>query len=100
MKKVNKIPLVIILVISFASCKKYLNIVPDNVATLEYAFRNRNEAENYLFACYSEMQTMETLQLNPGFCTSGELLWKFPQDNNPWGAGNTNGFQLIRGTQI
>ncbi|MDF2476597.1 MAG: RagB/SusD family nutrient uptake outer membrane protein, partial [Sphingobacterium sp.] len=38
------------------SCSKYLDIVPDNVGTLDYAFRNRNEAENYLFGCYSTMQ--------------------------------------------
>ncbi|HTG55175.1 MAG TPA: hypothetical protein VL943_02815, partial [Niabella sp.] len=40
---------------SLSSCKKYLDIVPDNVGTLDYAFRNKNEAENYLFTCYSTM---------------------------------------------
>ncbi|MDB5129114.1 MAG: RagB/SusD family nutrient uptake outer membrane protein, partial [Mucilaginibacter sp.] len=31
------------------SCKKYLDVTPDNVGTIDYAFRNRNEAENFLF---------------------------------------------------
>ena len=35
------------LFVSGLSCKKYLDVVPDNVGTIEYAFRNRNEAENY-----------------------------------------------------
>lgn len=35
------------------SCDKYLDIVPDNVATLDNAFSMRNTAEKYLFTCYS-----------------------------------------------
>lgn len=33
----------------------YLDVVPDNVATLDNAFRMRNTAERYLFTCYSYM---------------------------------------------
>ncbi len=40
--------LLVLLVTGYSSCKKYLDIVPDNVGTLDYAFRNKNEAENYL----------------------------------------------------
>lgn len=36
-----------------SSCKEYLDIVPDNVATLDYAFRMRSTAEKYLYTCYS-----------------------------------------------
>ncbi len=36
-----------------SSCKKFLDIVPDNIATIESAFKLRKEAEKYLFACYS-----------------------------------------------
>lgn len=35
------------------SCSDFLDIVPDNVATIENAFKLRNEAEKYLFTCYS-----------------------------------------------
>ncbi|RXF71216.1 RagB/SusD family nutrient uptake outer membrane protein [Arcticibacter tournemirensis] len=77
------------------SCKKYLDIVPDNVGTLDYAFRNRNEAENYLFGCYSTMQQLSEVTRNPSFTTSGEIVYpvllaRFFTDA---------GFQLIRGTQ-
>lgn len=37
------------------SCDKYLDIVPDNVATIDYAFKDRVRAEQYLFTCYSYM---------------------------------------------
>lgn len=40
-------------VIMLSSCSEYLDIVPDNVATLEYAFRDRVRAEQYLHTCYS-----------------------------------------------
>ena len=45
MKKIKLILAVI--TISLASCSDYLDVVPDNVATIEYAFRSRNEAEKY-----------------------------------------------------
>ena len=51
--KFYKYILVLIIIVSFASCKKYLDIVPDNVATIDYAFRNRSMAERYLATCYS-----------------------------------------------
>lgn len=45
--------IVLLLVISFSSCSDYVDIVPDNVATIDNAFTLRNEAEKYLFTCYS-----------------------------------------------
>ena len=45
--------LIIMLVCTLFSCKKYLDIIPDNVATLEHAFRMREQAEKYLYTCYS-----------------------------------------------
>ncbi|MCK7556466.1 hypothetical protein MKQ70_16165 [Chitinophaga sedimenti] len=50
-------------------------MTPDNVATIDYAFRNRNEAENYLFTCYSTLQSMSSMTTNPAFTTSGEIFF-------------------------
>ena len=36
-----------------SACSDYLDVVPDNVGTIEHSFSNRNEAEKYLFTCYS-----------------------------------------------
>jgi starch-binding outer membrane protein, SusD/RagB family len=45
---------VLIMAISLCACKKnFLDVVPDNVATLDNAFTMRSEAEKYLATCYS-----------------------------------------------
>ncbi len=36
-----------------SSCSDYLDVVPDNVPTLDHAFANRHACEGYLFTCYS-----------------------------------------------
>lgn len=79
---------------TMSSCN-YLDIVPDNVGTLEYAFRNRNEAENYLFGCYSTMQRLSDVVYNPGFTTSAEIVYPMLETQ----FFNSSGFDLIRGTQ-
>lgn len=74
-----------------SSCKKYLDVTPPNVGTLDYAFRNRNEAENYLFGCYNALQGMANVVNDPGFVMSSEII--YPADLG----GFTASFQLIRG---
>ncbi len=93
MKLVLKLIFIIFLITSVVSCKKYLDVTPDNIATIDYAFRNRNEAENYLFTCYSTLQRggMANIAQNPGFTTSGEVI--YPK------IYNDVGFDIIRGTQ-
>jgi hypothetical protein len=87
----------ILAAISCASCKKYLDVTPDNVGTIDYAFRNRNEAENYLFTCYAALQNMVYPQNNPGFTTSSEII--FPNDLSDYYGIDPVGFNLIRGSQ-
>jgi hypothetical protein len=41
-----------LLAILITSCN-YLDIVPDNIATLEMAFNTRANAEKYLATCYN-----------------------------------------------
>lgn len=89
------------LMVAFSlSCKQYLDVTPDNVATIDYAFRNRNEAENYLYTCYSTLQNMGQPISDPAFTTSGEIY--FPNtltEATLGGRANEVGFHLIRGTQ-
>ncbi len=94
--KFYKYLLVTALILSALSCKKYLDIVPDNTGTLDFAFRNRNEAENYLFSCYSSLQNLADVTRNGGFTTSSEIYYPndLAQDNL-----NKTGFTLILGTQ-
>jgi hypothetical protein len=82
--------------LSGTSCKKYLDVAPDNTGTLEYAFRNRNEAENYLFTCYATLQQFADLTGNAAFVTSGEIIYPNNLSKHPI---DETGFNLLRGTQ-
>lgn len=64
----------LVIVLSVSSCKKYLDIVPDNVATIDNAFTLRNEAEKYLFTCYSFLPKDGDPLLNAGFM-AGDEIW-------------------------
>src|SRR5688572_7052815 len=89
-----------LMVASGVSCKKYLDVTPDNVATIDYAFRNRNEAENYLYTCYSTLQRMGQSISDPAFTTSAEIYFPNTLTEATLGSrANEVGFQLIRGTQ-
>jgi hypothetical protein len=95
----SKILYVIVVVLSLTSCKKYLNVTPDNVGTIDYAFRNRNEAENYLFGCYSTLQKLQEPWMDAGFATSGEIVFPAPNEINDSQNVNAVGFNMMRGTQ-
>lgn len=62
-----------------SSCNKYLDVVPDNVPTLEYAFKDRTSTEKYLASCYRRLPRIGTL-VEPGFI-AGDDLW-FHEDLN------------------
>ncbi len=64
------------------SCKRFLDIVPDNVATIDYAFRNRLEAEKYLFTCYNYLPNYASVSGNPGLLGSDELVTNYPNAFN------------------
>jgi len=91
-----KLICVIVLCSMSLSCKKYLDVTPDNVGTLEYAFRNRNEAENYLFSCYATMTQMNNVVNDPGFATSSEIVYPNTLNDHYF---NEVGFNIIRGLQ-
>ena len=86
-----------VLAMTTMSCKKYLDVTPENVGTIDYAFRNRNEAENYLFSCYATLQQFQYPQQNAGFTTSGEVI--FPNNLTDNQSIEPTGFNLVRGTQ-
>src|SRR3954469_19202795 len=76
-----------VLCIFFAgSCKKYLDVVPDNVATIDNAFKLKQEATKYLATCYSYLPASGDLQSNPALC-AGDEFWMvapFAISESPW----------------
>lgn len=97
MKSYYKYLFMVLLASGLVSCKKYLDVTPDNVGTIDYAFRNRNEAENYLFTCYATLQQLRYTQNDAGFTNSGEII--FPNNLSDNQGIDPTGFNLIRGTQ-
>jgi len=97
MKRNYKV-LVAFLIIScfIASCKKsFLNVVPDNVATIDNAFTSKVQAEKYLFTCYSYLPYEEDPTYNPGLTASDET-WI---EDNEIHIRSTNVAQMPRGGQ-
>ncbi|MEJ2883277.1 RagB/SusD family nutrient uptake outer membrane protein [Pedobacter sp. GR22-6] len=93
----SKILYIAVMALSMLSCKKYLNVTPDNVGTIDYAFRNRNEAENYLFGCYNTLQQLQNPWFDAAFTTSGEIV--FPNNLRDNQGVNPVGFNMLRGVQ-
>nr|MBF6629389.1 RagB/SusD family nutrient uptake outer membrane protein [Proteiniphilum sp.] len=84
-KMINR---VLILVAAFAlSCADYLDVVPDNVATIDYAFRDRESAEKFLFTCYSYMPDMGYIR-DPAMMGSDEI-WSHDIDRTDHVVSNT-----------
>lgn len=71
--KLIRIFIIIATIAAFASCKKYLDVVPDDVRTLEYSFRMRTEAKKYLHTCYTYLPNFASRQSNPGFFGADEM---------------------------
>ncbi len=91
MKKI-KISLLTFLATVLGSCANFLDIVPDNVATLENAFTMRNTAERYLFTCYSWLPNHGSLTNDPSSFAGGEMWTIYPYVT-------IEAFRLARGEQ-
>lgn len=84
MKKSIKIIIVVLAVITFSACKKFLDITPDNIATIEYAFRLRSTAERYLFTCYSYLPDLGSFDNNVAHSAGDEFWLTDANDNQGW----------------
>ena len=69
MKKFNIIVGLVITWLSISSCSDYLDVVPDNIGVIENSFRSRNEAEKYLFTCYSYRPQTGAVDIDPAMAS-------------------------------
>lgn len=81
----------------FSSCH-YLDIVPDNVATLDNAFALRSQAEKFLFTCYSYLPLYGNMSDNPGLLTGDEIWFFYPYANAYYGKPSSV-WEVARGNQ-
>lgn len=72
------------------SCKDYLDVVPDNVATIDNAFTMRTQAQKFLFTCYSYMP-LDGDQADDPAILGGDELWHYTTKGGYFG--------IARGTQ-
>lgn len=76
------------------SCSDYLDIVPDNIATIDKSFETRNSTEGYLFTCFSYLPNPLDPGSNPALFGGDEMWWKLELND---AANNYN--KLARGEQ-
>ena len=75
MKTVSYKGLALIMAIALTcSCRDFLDIVPDNVATLDMAFNTRTTAKQYLFTCYSYLPDVQSPNGNPALWGGDEMI--------------------------
>ena len=94
MEKFKFIIALAILLIAVNGCSDYLDVVPDNTATLEMAFHDRYNAEKFLFTCYSFIPSHGDQNNDPSIF-GGDELW-INQYMIPY---RTGGFRLAMGEQ-
>lgn len=86
----------VLLTLTFNACSDYLDVVPDNIATIDHAFSMRNEAEKYLYTCYSYMPKDGALAEDPAIM-GGDEFWSVIDPAQPaYGDGM---FRIARGFQ-
>ncbi len=90
-----KVVSIVLLILGLQSCEDtFLDVVPDNVATIDQAFKLRNEAEKYLFTCYSYLPKNGDAVYNIGML-AGDETWIPPQD----ASFNSYAFDIARNLQ-
>ncbi|MDR2775777.1 MAG: RagB/SusD family nutrient uptake outer membrane protein [Tannerella sp.] len=71
---VCRISSVLVLAAMCTSSCNYLDIVPDNISTVDHAFRSRNEAEGFLYGCFSFLPNFAEAADNPALL-GGDEVW-------------------------
>lgn len=97
MKKITNTIVLLVCLLGFGSCNDYLNVVPDNIPTIDHAFNNRVNAEKYLFTCYSYLPDVTSPSKNPGLMCGCESWLDVVSNNNRYGSYNS--FKIARDGQ-
>ena len=94
MRKYLKIAL---LTLTFTSCEQdYLDVVPDNIATIDLAFNTRSTAENFLSTCYSYIPEHAHVEQNFSLL-AGDEVWYYAE--NDFYMNNETSFRVAKGMQ-
>ncbi|RFS20211.1 RagB/SusD family nutrient uptake outer membrane protein [Chitinophaga silvatica] len=82
----KRLLIILSILLTLGSCRKFLDVVPDNVATIDNAFTMRQEAIKYLVTCYSYLPDDGNLSTNPALLAGDEFWMERPYGTNedPW----------------
>ena len=87
----------IFIMILFSSCEKdFLNVVPDNIATIDLAFNNRATAERFLSTCYTYIPEHAHIEQNFSLL-AGDEVWYYAE--NDFYMNSETSFRLAKGMQ-
>lgn len=92
MKKIKQHIFLIGTFLSIMSCNSFLDVVPDNVATIDIAFNSRVNAERFFFTLYGYMPAHASIE-NPALL-AGDEIWV-----NNFVSENWAGLNIARGNQ-
>jgi hypothetical protein len=98
MKKYSYI-LLFFITFSFIGCEDFVDLVPDDVATIDNAFVDAYSAESYLFTCYKYMPNLAGWSTNPALLGTNNF---WVHDNTSIASarlGNLRGSFLAKGEQ-
>ena len=88
---------VVFMMILFSACEKdFLNVVPDNIATIDLAFNNRATAERFLSTCYTYIPEHAHIEQNFSLL-AGDEIWYYAE--NDFYMNNETSFRLAKGMQ-
>ena len=89
--------IILLAIILFTSCEKdYLDVVPDNIATIDLAFNTRSSAENFLATCYTYIPEHANVIQNFSLL-AGDEIWYYAE--NDFYMNNETSFRLAKGMQ-
>ncbi|RED98414.1 RagB/SusD family nutrient uptake outer membrane protein [Marinoscillum furvescens] len=71
------------LVFSSVSCADFVDVVPDNIAVIEDAFKTRDQAENFLASLYGDLPSFAS-EVNPALLAGDEIA---VNDDQAFGRG-------------
>jgi hypothetical protein len=77
-----------------AACASYLDVVPDDVATIDHAFATRNTMERFLGTCYWYLPSVGSVA-NQDLVGGDEIWWNIESS----GDNNSDGAMLAKGNQ-
>ena len=76
--KIKYVMLIVLSILTFSSCKKFLDKQPDDMLTINEVFRSRTQTQAYLSSVYSFIPDVLSMQNNYntlGITDEGDFIW-------------------------